>query len=237
MRVGLLECDVVRDQLRQQGFCGYPQTFREKLTRVDADIEVVDYSCFTGVLPATPGECDAYITTGARFSVLDEDDWIRSLEKFALATLDAAIPFVGICFGHQLLAQALGGRVEKAAAGWGIGISHNRIETPQWWMGDAARQQVNLVSMHQDQVVSVSPEMKVLGGSDFCPIFFTQTGDSALTIQGHPEYSRDFSRAFMEFRRDIIPADVLAAGIASNNDHLDDELVFQWIVNFMAGRR
>ena len=235
MRIGILECDVVRDVFREAGFPGYPAMFEKHLSAVDADLEFRSYNCVHDEFPATTGECDAYITTGSRHSVFDGYDWIDRLEDFALDLLEAGRPYVGICFGHQLLAQAMGGQVIRADAGWGVGVSRNVITTPLWWMRDRVQERINLLVSHQDQVVEMPKDMELLGGSEFCPIYFCQVGNNALTIQGHPEFSRDYSRAIMDYRRDVIPAPDVEAGIESLQLPVHEKIVFEWIVNFMKG--
>ncbi len=235
VRIGILQCDNVRSVFREQGFDDYPKMFVDSFAKVASDFEFRVYRCVEGELPAEPGECDAYITTGSRFSVLDPDQWIRELELFVSRLVEVQIPFVGICFGHQLLAQAMGGKVAQAKAGWGVGVSENVIDKRHWWMADDERLDTNLIVSHQDQVVETPEVMVVLGGSEFCPIYFCGIGSHALSIQGHPEFSREYSRALMEYRRNIIPADVIEAGLASLANRVDDETVFSWIANFLRG--
>ena len=233
MRIGILQCDRVRDALRDQGFEDYPEVFEKRFREVDPELEFLVYRCLDGELPHDPRACDAYISTGSRFSVLDSDEWIRALEKFVLGLLTEGIPYVGICFGHQLLAQAMGGTVVQADIGWGVGVSENRIGGDYWWMGDERLNDVNLIVSHQDQVSGIPDGMRVIGGSDFCPNYFCVVDDRALTIQGHPEFSRDYSRALMELRRGVIPDQVIEAGIASLDKRVDDHAVFRWMLRFL----
>ncbi len=235
MKIGILQCDAVRESLREQGFEEYPVVFARRFRELDPDLEFAVYRCMDGEIPARAEECDAYVSTGSRFSVLDPDPWIRKLEVFVAELVERRIPYVGICFGHQLLAQALGGTVVKADAGWGVGVSENHIDGDFWWMGDDRLHDVNLIVSHQDQVSRVPPQMKVLGGSDFCPNYFCLVDDCALSIQGHPEFSRDYSRALMELRREIIPHEVVETGIASLEKRVDDLAVFRWMLRFLRG--
>jgi len=232
MKIGLLQCDRVREELQAQGFADYPEVFIERFHAVDPDLEFRVYRCMDGEIPAATDECDAWISTGSRFSVLDDDEWIRDLERFVARLVSEKAPYIGICFGHQLLAKALGGTVERAAAGWGVGVSQNVIEEPQPFMGEEARRDVNLIVSHQDQVTELPEEMKLIGGSDFCPIYFCTIGDHALSIQGHPEFSREYSRALMEMRRGLIPENVIEAGLKSLELRVDDDAVFRWVVRF-----
>lgn len=232
MKIGILQSDRVRKSLREQGFEDYPEMFMARFRAVDPTLRFAVYRCLDGEFPASINECDAYLCTGSRFSALDPDEWIRELERFVVSLVEARIPFVGICFGHQVLAKALGGTVERAAVGWGVGVSENVIESAQPWMEGEVLHDVNLVVSHQDQVTAVPAGMAVLGGSDFCPNYFCQVGFHALSIQGHPEFSRDYSRALMEMRRGIIDDDVLDKGIESLERRVDDDEVFRWMVNF-----
>ncbi len=232
MKIGILQCDRVREALREQGFNDYPDMFMERLRAVDPDLDFAVYRCLDGEFPPDPAACDAYLCTGSRFSVLDPDEWIRELERFVVTLVEARIPYIGICFGHQVLAKALGGTVERAAVGWGVGVSENVIDEPQPWMEDDVLRDVNLVVSHQDQVTRVPDGMAVLGGSDFCPNYFCAVGSHALSIQGHPEFSLAFTRALMDIRRGIIDDAVLDKGVESLQRRVDDDAVFRWMVNF-----
>ncbi|GJL82549.1 MAG: glutamine amidotransferase [marine bacterium B5-7] len=233
MKIGILQCDDVREELREQGFDNYPQMFKQRLHEVDPDLEFTVYRCLDGEIPERVDECDAFITTGSRYSALDDDPWIDALGKFMVKLVEARVPLVCICFGHQLLAKAMGGKVEKASVGWGVGVSQNTVNQKAGWMGDEAMTNVNLIVSHQDQVTEVPEGMTVMGGSDFCPVYFCLAGDSALTIQGHPEFSRAYSKALMEMRRGLIADDVIDAGMKSLDLRVDDCEVFRWIVQFM----
>ncbi len=115
LRIGVLECDHVEERYR--GIAGdYFDMFSSLLDRHGVDL--VRYDACDGVLPATPDECDGWIATGSRRSAYDDLAWIHALAAFVRDVHRGATPYVGICFGHQLLAQALDGRVERAPAGW-----------------------------------------------------------------------------------------------------------------------
>ena len=144
------------------------------------------------------------------------------------------MPYVGICFGHQLLAQAMGGLVEKADVGWGVGVSINELKQPHAaLLRQSEDGQIRLIVSHQDQVTQVPTELSCIGGSDFCPNYFFTLDDHVLTIQGHPEFTREYSNALMEFRRDIIPEDVVNMGQKSLQGRVDRELAFEWISGFI----
>src|SRR5262249_13995056 len=123
MRIGILQTGAVRGDLLGE-FGDYPTMFRALLANAASDepIEFRDYDVQRGEYPATLDECDAYLITGSRESVYDDLPWLPRLEEF-VRMLDAdRHPLVGICFGHQLVAQALGGETRKADQGWGVGV-------------------------------------------------------------------------------------------------------------------
>src|SRR5215211_7620985 len=132
MKVGLLECDHVADDLRH--IAGdYRQMFAELFNRHAPQIELEYFDVCNRIFPASIDACDAYLTTGSKASVYDREDWIRDLKGFVQQLHDAGKPYVGICFGHQMLAEALGGKVEKTSRGWGIGVRDlNVVKTEDW---------------------------------------------------------------------------------------------------------
>ena len=231
MKLGILICDEVQEQLQPE-FGDYPVMFSELLKRVDEQLEIVFYSAIDHDLPANINACDFYMTTGSRWGANDDLLWIRELEDFIRALYDAGIGFAGICFGHQLIAKALGGRVEKSPKGWGIGISLTDVNETQSWM-TAGKSKIALVVSHQDQISELPSKAVVLSGNDFCPYSMIQVGHNFLGVQGHPEFSRQYSFALMDSRRDRISATVIETASATLSHEADDVLVMQWIIKFL----
>jgi GMP synthase-like glutamine amidotransferase len=121
MNIGLLQCDHVAE--RFQSIAGdYPAMFGALFQRYAPEITLTPYAVCDDEWPEALDECDAYLTTGSRFSVYDDVPWIHRLKAFVRQLRDASKPYVGICFGHQMLAEGLGGRVTKAPTGWGVGV-------------------------------------------------------------------------------------------------------------------
>jgi GMP synthase-like glutamine amidotransferase len=231
MKIGVLICDHVQDHLQPE-FGDYPQMFASFLQKVDAQMEIHNFNVVDGVYPDDIGSCDAYITSGSKSGVNDEQAWIHWLEVFVQQLYSTDIPFIGICFGHQLLARALGGRVEKSTNSWGVGMHTSEVIQHKDWMRPA-QSTISLIVSHQDQIVELPTQAEILLSSEFCPYSMIQVGDNMLGIQGHPEFSPAYSRALMESRRDRIPAHLIDQGIETLMQANDANLVMLWLQNFL----
>ncbi len=232
MRLGLLVCDHVRPEfLHVSG--DYEDMFRRLFASHD-EVEVVGYDVIGGELPADTSGCDAWITTGSRYSVNDEEPWIRDLEQFVRQVADSAAPFIGICFGHQLIAKALGGSVVRSDRGWGVGLKEVDVRG-DLGLGDSYR----VLTSHQDQIDALPPGGEILGWNEHCPVAMLGVGDNMVGIQGHPEFDPDYSEALMESRRgNLIPEETVDAGLASLGESPDSARLADWIIDFVerAGR-
>ena len=232
MRVGLLECDHV-DQ-RNLGVAGdYRDMFARLFERVAPEIELLPYDVSgAGELPQDPGECDGWVCTGSRWSAYDDLDWIADLSGFVRDARGAGAPFVGICFGHQLLAHALGGEVRKADAGWGAGAHRVDFVRQEAWM-DPPLDQATLLFMHQDQVHRIPDDGVVLGCTGHCEIASFRVGRTMLGIQAHPEFSNSYLAALLDARIRRIGPERVAEARASLDAPTDEDAVGRWIVNFL----
>lgn len=223
MRLGLLVCDQVRPEHR--AISGdYEDMFRRLFAGHD-EVEIVSYRVIDGQFPSGPSECDAWITTGSRHSVNDDLPWIRALEEFVRDVAAAEVPFIGICFGHQLIAKALGGAVVRSERGWGVGVKEVSV-SPELGLGDS----YHVLNSHQDQVETLPPGGEVLGWNEHCPVSMLRVGDM-IGIQGHPEFEIDYSRALMESRRGaLIPEDIVDVGLGSLSRRPDSGRLAAWIL-------
>jgi GMP synthase-like glutamine amidotransferase len=177
-------------------------------------------------MPADPGECDAWITTGSRHSVNDDEPWIRHLEQFVRDVAKEQIPFVGVCFGHQLIAKALGGTVVKSDRGWGVGIKEVEVKD-SIGLGPSYR----ILNSHQDQIESLPPGAEILGWNEHCPVSMIGVGENMIGIQGHPEFEPAYSEALMESRRGtLIPEATVDDGLTSLDGSTDGDLLVDWIL-------
>ena len=231
MKLGILKTDAVRPEWVPE-FGEYPDMFISLLGQVDPDLEFRVYDVEQGEYPADIDEVDAYLITGSKSSVYDDKPWIATLMEFVRELDRRRKKLVGICFGHQLVAQALGGKTDKSPKGWGVGLHTHRFNTVPEWHDDEDLDFDILVS-HQDQVVSNATGARVLAGSEFCENAVCQIGNHILTFQGHPEFVPEYSREIMEFRREMIGEQTYADGVASLAMNPQRERVARWIVNFL----
>jgi GMP synthase-like glutamine amidotransferase len=228
VRIGLLVCDHVRPEFLDISG-DYEDMFRRLFADYE-DVEVVAYDAINGELPGDPSEADAWLTTGSRHSVNDEEEWIRQLERFVRDVADAAVPFVGICFGHQLIAKALGGSVVKSDRGWGVGVKEVELSEDLGW-GDSYR----VLTSYEDQVEDLPAGAEILGWNDHCPVSVMGVGSTILGMQGHPEFESAYSQALMESRRGtLIPEATADAGLASLKDNTDGPELADWILEFVS---
>ncbi len=229
MKIGLLGCDDVPERLRHIAG-GYRDMFAALLQpRIpNADFEWFD--AYKGELPSLDA-CDAYVCTGSRYSVYEDRDWIKALQRCVRQLHEARKPFVGICFGHQVLAQALGGEVTRADQGWGIGIHEMRIEKSEPWM-QPCQQNLKLEYMHADQVQALPTGSVVLASASHCPVAMFRVG-TMLGIEGHPEFPAAYVEGLLRERRERIGAARVDAAIASLTQSADDGIAARWIANFL----
>jgi len=232
MKLGMLICDHVQDALQPE-FGDYKSMFKQLLEHSPMQIEIEYFYAIDGQLPENIDVCDVYMTSGSKWSVNDNFPWIKNLERFIKQLYEGKKGFVGICFGHQLLAKALGGKVERSDNGWGIGVSNSQVVIEQDWM-IPSQATLDMVVSHQDQITELPVDSQILLSNSFCPYGMIQVGKHFLGLQGHPEFSHEYSRALMNTRKDSIPAQRLKEGEASLQLKTDEIIAIEWLVNFLA---
>ncbi|KTD74679.1 glutamine amidotransferase-related protein [Legionella waltersii] len=232
MKLGILLCDQVSPALAVK-YGQYPEMFMNLLKRADSTLESKVFNVENGEFPKSIHEVDAYLISGSRHGVYDDYPWIKQLEQFVRLLHLEQKKLVGICFGHQLVAQALGGTVVKSPKGWGVGMSQNQVYHQKEWMVPKV-EQFNILVSHQDQVIELPPGAELLAGSDFCPNYMLQVGSTVLTIQGHPEFTKDYSRDLMVSKEDKVSESEFSRAIQSLALEENDGLIAEWIVRFIS---
>lgn len=196
MRIGILEAGrVPEDLVGKHGT--YPAIFEDLIRSVAPDFEFASYAVLDGTFPESVEDCDAWLVTGSKHGVYDGLPWMEPLRGFLARARASARPVVGICFGHQILAEALGGAAAKSEQGWGLGLRQYDVQYRPGWMADAP-DRIAIHAMHQDQVTGIPDDATVLAGNDHCPFAMLAYGDpelpDAVSIQPHPEFTLDYTR-------------------------------------------
>ncbi len=206
----------------------YPAMFRALLGD-GFDFETFDVQA--GQAP-DPAAFDAAIITGSSAGVYEGDAWIADLLDWIRAA-KGRTRLVGVCFGHQAMAQALGGRVEKSDKGWGVGLHRYQVVSTEPWMTPAASA-VAIPASHQDQVVDKPEDARVLLRSDFTPFAGLAWGEDAISVQAHPEFTPAFATDLTAGRHDRIDPALVARAVDSLKAADDRELVGGWIRRFLS---
>jgi GMP synthase-like glutamine amidotransferase len=225
MKLAILETGRPPGDLVQR-FGDYPAMFAELL---GPEFEVERFDVTAGLFP-DGGNHDAILITGSPAGVYEELAWLPGLFDFIRSARDRKM--VGVCFGHQAMAEALGGHVEKSDKGWGSGLHRYTVMRPEPWL-DGARE-IAAPASHQDQVVVQPPNTEITVSSDFTPYAgLAWTDRPAISFQFHPEFTPAFAQALIAERYDRLPDPDRA--IASLDAPNDNARVGGWIQRFLKG--
>ncbi|MFK7976091.1 MAG: GMP synthase [Halioglobus sp.] len=235
MKIGILKADTVRPEwVEEHG--EYPDMFRRLLAEQDALVTYCVYDVEHERYPSDIDEVDAYLLTGSKRSVYEDEPWIHRLAEFVRTLHARKKTLVGICFGHQMVAHALGGKVERSAKGWGVGAQHYQITpNPQATWLDDGEDMFSLLASHEDQVIVPAQGASVVGGSAFCENAACQVGDHILTFQGHPEFSASYARTLATLRKERIGDERYSYAMATVDNPVEGDRVARWMLSFMRG--
>lgn len=198
MKIGILITGHAIPEFEQDFGGDYDAVFAHMLR--GHGFEFIGYNVVDGEFPEGPAAADGWLITGSKHGAYEDHDWIPPLEQLIRDIYADGRPLVGVCFGHQVVAQALGGKVEKFGGGWSVGHTSYTIEG----------QDMAINAWHQDQVTELPPGAEVIGSSDFCANAALLYDNRIYTIQPHPEFTSRMVGQLLDTRgRGVVPDDLI----------------------------
>jgi GMP synthase-like glutamine amidotransferase len=189
------------------------------------------FQAWNGELPAHD-DSDAWVITGSVASVHDEAPWMLALEQRLRERHTRQLATVGLCFGHQIIAKALGGRVGHSPGGWRIGTAPTRYALRRPWMRPA-QDEITLFAAHQEQVLQPPAEATVVGGDSFAPCGALQVGHHMMSTQYHPELTREFMRELLKCFAESWTPELVERARQQIEQHVDSDLFMSWTARFI----
>lgn len=229
--LGIIEADELHPDLKDD-YRSYGHMFVQLFERLGFSFNYRFFHIQEGEFPSA-FECDAYLITGSKAGVYDNLAWIPNLQQWISASFERQEKLLGICFGHQILAHALGGHADKSDKGWGVGLHNTQIDELPAWVKDTPKE-LTLIYSHQDQVTQLPPQAQRLSSSDFCEnaAFFIE--NRVLAFQGHPEFSVNFTQRLLARRQEVIGKEKLEQALSTLNPPADADIVGKWLGQFIT---
>ncbi|MEL6685309.1 MAG: type 1 glutamine amidotransferase [Pseudomonadota bacterium] len=224
MRIGILQTGHAPEEMLEKS--GDVAPYFERMLEGNG-FDFATYSVVDMEFPDAVSDCDGWIITGSKHGAYEDLPFIAPLEDFIRKVYDADVPLVGVCFGHQIVAQALGGTVQKFDGGWAVG------RTQYDWNGET----VALNAWHQDQVTTRPADATVYASNEFCENAALVYGKRAFTVQPHPEYGAGFIGGLVAYRgKGLVPDDQLARAKAGLDKPVDNPRIAAQIARFFKER-
>ena len=225
MKIGILQTGLAPDELKET-FGEYPGFFERLLSNKGFTFQ--SWSVVEDVFPDGPEEADGWLITGSKHGAYEDHPWIPPMERLIRDIVAAGRPLIGVCFGHQIIAQALGGEVRKYEGGWIVGQQDYDFD------GHPLR----LNAWHQDQVVTLPKGAEVVASGPHCANAALLYPGKAFTVQPHPEYGDDFIQGLLDTRgKGVVPDTLMAEAAARMGHPLDNgRLADQFETFFREGR-
>ena len=231
MKIGILETGYPPAHL-----VGDHGTYPEMLQRFVGDEPRYEVFDVQKLEFPTPEAFDALLITGSPAGVYDDFPWIPRLIDW-LRDAKGRAPMVGVCFGHQVMAQAFGGHVRKSEKGWGIGLHRYRVLSQEPWI-DAPADEIAIPVSHQDQVVELPPYAHVVAANAFTPFAVLAYEDQpAISFQCHPEFTTAYAKAIAERRRGQVPDAQIEQAVESLDAPHDKQRLARWVRGFLSESR
>lgn len=226
MKMAVLQTGRSIDETRDR-HGDYDEMCKALLSR--APDEADTFAVLDDEFPNDVTDYDVLVITGSKHGVYEDFPWILRLEDVIREAYAKGVKLVGVCFGHQIIAQALGGIVEKSDRGFGVGAMDYEI------IGESDEPRtITLYAWHQDQIVTPPPDAEIIVRSDFCEIAGLRYGDRAISFQAHPEFTKEYMVDLAEARRGGVISDEMGeAAIASLEKEINVDVVQEMITSFL----
>lgn len=235
MKIGILVAGHI-DEPHVKTYAGYAYMFQSLFEKAGRFFDYDVFNVIDDHWPESINSCDAWLITGSASGVYEDEPWMQKLKHWVVRVHDQGVPMVGICFGHQIIAEAFSGKVEKFSKGWSVGPQTYQLNNQKL----EGQSSITLNAVHQDQVVLKPLNAQCLASSSFCENAILSYGDSILTIQAHPEFTNEYEKDLLSLHKGkaiaLEAAEEALAIMDKASKVMDDTLIARWMIQVFEGK-
>jgi len=234
LKIGVLSTCVGAEEIYQKHMSESEQ-IELRLKSIRPNWHFKTYRAYIGEFPESLKSCDGYVLSGSPASVNTKAGWIDRTLDYIRRLHDSRISMIGICFGHQAIAKALGGGVEFSPVGWNLGSVKVRFSSHTHWMRPQ-KDELRLYAVHNEQVVIPPKGSKNLGKTDTCPVASFSIGNHVFTTQHHPEMTGEFISDVVDHLSLELDTDIIHSAKTSLQYGDDNDCFAEWMANFLENK-